>query len=202
MTWRRLYLVRHGEAEEQTQRLNGRAPGVRLTRRGRLQAEAVGLALKNRGVGVIYTSPAARAAETAGIIADITGAPIETQESLAEVDFGDWSGRPFASLEGDAAWRSWNADRGRAHTPGGEGMIEVQARAQRWLASTLAREEQNIVAVSHGDVIKALVAAVIGLPLHFYDRFDIATGSLTTLRQARGDLTLERLNEEIHAAPH
>src|SRR3546814_14004586 len=51
-----------------------------------------------------------------------------TAEALNEIDLGLWSGRSFDALAADKDWVLWNTARAHARPPGGEAMIEVQAR--------------------------------------------------------------------------
>jgi probable phosphoglycerate mutase len=122
------------------------------------------------------------------------------EDALIEIDFGAWNGRRFDSLQGDPEWQRWNAHRGAARPPGGESMGEVQGRTMRWATHAAGRHpDAAIVAVSHGDVIKAMVAAVLGLPLDHYARFDIDPASLTTIILWRDGARLLRMNEAVTA---
>ena len=100
---------------------------------GRAQAEAVALRLADRGVEAVHTSPLERTRETAEPIALACGAPLTVEAALMEIDFGDWNGRSFDELQDQRLWRDWNEKRDRVRAPGGETMLEVQARLARWL---------------------------------------------------------------------
>ncbi|HYD88110.1 MAG TPA: histidine phosphatase family protein [Vitreimonas sp.] len=194
----RVYFVRHGAVERQTTRLSGRTPHLSLTRAGRAQAEAAALALSGRGIETVMTSPLERAQETAEVIAGAAGAALLVDDDLNEIDFGDWSGAMFETLAGDPEWRIWNEDRGRARPPHGESMLEAQARVARWLERARASAHNVIAAVSHGDVVRAAVAYTLGLPLHFYDRFDIDPGSITAILMRGAEARLISMNERPH----
>lgn len=147
----------------------------------------------------LYASPTTRALETGAIIAMDLGLDPVATPAIDEIDFGAWAGRTFADLNPDPAWRLWNADRERRRAPGGESMAEAQVRVANWL--DLVREGQAagaVIAVSHADVIKAAVGYALGLSLHFYDRFDIAPGSLTTLVYGDAGWKVSSLNEAPH----
>src|SRR3546814_4138284 len=86
-----------------------------------------------------------------------------TAEALNEIDLGLWSGRNFDALAADKDWALWNTARAHARPPGGEAMIEVQARVAGLLDELHIRwSGGRIGLVSHGDVIKAAVAHEIG----------------------------------------
>jgi broad specificity phosphatase PhoE len=131
--------------------------------------------------------------ETAEAVAAVHGLPIVSCPALDEIDFGDWTGREFAALDADPAWQAWNVKRGTARVPGGESMAEAIDRA--WPA--LVREGVGaMLCVTHCDVIRGLVARLIGLPIDRMLDFDCAPGSLTTLSlYGNGGGRLVSLNE-------
>ncbi|HST92145.1 MAG TPA: histidine phosphatase family protein [Brevundimonas sp.] len=123
-----VYLVRHGVHDQLQGRLCGRNPGVTMGAEGLAQAEAAGRRLARAGVELVMTSPLERTRQTAEPIARACRADLRIEEDLLEIDFGDWNGRAFDSLQPDPLWRAWNADRDTARPPSGEAMVEVQAR--------------------------------------------------------------------------
>lgn len=176
--------------------LTGRAEGAALTPEGRAQAARLGRALRAEGLSEVRTSPRQRARETATTIAQAAGAPLSTEAALDEVDFGRWTGRSFASLEGDPAWDDWNRRRAASRPPGGEGMAEAADRVARHAESLAARRSgERIALVSHGDVIRALVARVLGLSLDNLLRFEVAPASVSRLEAGPGWARLLTLNE-------
>jgi ribonuclease H / adenosylcobalamin/alpha-ribazole phosphatase len=200
MTATRLHLVRHGAHDELGLALTGRGT-IGLNATGRAQTRAAARKLAPEGIAILYSSPVARALETAAILAGPLGLPVTPEEALAELDFGTWEGAAFDQLEGDPQWADWNSDRGRRAAPGGETMVEVQARTGRWLDTLSRSGVPACAAVSHADVIKAIVAHVIGLPLHLHDRIDVAPGSVSTLLLAGWGMRLLSLNERPDGRP-
>lgn len=141
------------------------------------------------------TSPQERTRQTAAIIAAAHARPLEQEDALNEIDFGDWTGRDFAKLDPLPEWRRWNARRDQARPPDGESMLEVQIRLSRWLETLSTPDLGTVAAVTHADVIKAVVAFALGLSLQAHDRFEVAPGSVTTVSATPDGLTLLRLNE-------
>ena len=154
--------------------------GVALSDEGRAQAAALGERFAQSGVRAVITSPVQRAQETAAPIAAALGLVAQIEPGLEEVDFGAWSGQSFAALARAPGWPAWNAARGLAATPGGETMLAVQARA---VAAVMRHAEGGgvVVAVSHADVIKAVLAHVLGMPLDLLHRMEIAPASRSTV---------------------
>ncbi|MFN3668970.1 MAG: histidine phosphatase family protein [Brevundimonas sp.] len=193
-----LFLVRHGVHDQLRGRLCGRSPGVRLSEAGVAEADAAGRRLAREGVELVLTSPMDRTRQTAERIAQACGAPLAIEEALMEIDFGEWNGRTFDSLEGDPLWRTWNQERDTARPPAGESMAEVQARLSAWLDRIARSGVGAVAAVSHADVIKAAVGLSTGLSMRFHDRFEVNPGSVTTLALGQGFLKLHALNEVPH----
>lgn len=194
-----LILVRHAAHVHLNRMLSGRAPGVPLSDAGRVQAARVAARVARLEPAAVLTSPVERAEETAIAIADQARVGLERAEALNEIDFGDWTGRPFAELAGDPDWDRWNRARETARPPSGESMAEAQARVVAHLAATAAAHDgERVVMVSHADVIRAAVCDVLGLTLDAYWRFDVDPASMTTLAWEHWGGRLVRLNEGVH----
>jgi probable phosphoglycerate mutase len=177
------FLVRHAAHDLLGRTLTGRRPDVRLNEAGRAHAERLGARLARERPAAVLSSPLERCVETAAPIARACGVPLEPAEALHEIDFGGWSGRSFEELHGDPAWSFWNACRGAARCPGGESMLEAQARIVRRLERL---PPGDVVLVSHGDVIKAALCWALGLSLDFVNRFEISPGSISAIELGEG----------------
>jgi probable phosphoglycerate mutase len=191
-----LLLARHASHAVVHGVLVGRDPAVHLSAAGRAEAAALARRVAREGPVALYTSPQPRCRETAGAIAEACGLIPETCDAIDEIDFGEWRGRSFAELEADPRWVTWNASRGTARPPGGEAMHEAQSRALRWTGTLPALHgEATVIAVSHADVIKAVIAAHLGLGLDAHHRFEIAPASLSALALWPGGGRLRFVNE-------
>jgi broad specificity phosphatase PhoE len=193
-----VFFVRHAAHDELGIRLSGRTSTVRLNSTGVDQARSLARYFAHQPVNDIFTSPLDRSLLTAEEIARRCGRPVQIEEALNEIDFGDWSGRTFESLDCEPLWRQWNELRDVTRAPGGECMQDVQARILRWL-ERIDDGRTAIVAVSHADVIKATVAIALGLPADSYWRFDVDPASITTLTREGNVLRLTSLNGVAHA---
>ncbi len=192
----RLLLVRHASHAVVHGVLVGRDPGVHLSAAGRAEAVALARRVARERPVVLYTSPQPRCRETAGALGDACRLVPEVCDALDEIDFGEWRGRSFAELGADPRWAAWNASRGTARPPGGEAMHEAQSRALRWTGTLPALHgEATVIAVSHADVIKAVIAAHLGLGLDAHHRFEIAPASLSALALWPGGGRLRFVNE-------
>ncbi len=176
------FLIRHGDTDALGKTLSGRLPGVRLNAAGRAQVERLAERLAAERIDVIVTSPLERARETAGPLARRLGLEPRIAEELNEYDFGEWSGMSFRELEPDERWRRFNAFRAGARPPGGELMLEVQARAVG-LVQRLCEERADgrVALVSHGDVIRAALLYYLGAPLDHFLRVEVSPASVSAL---------------------
>lgn len=165
----RLVLVRHAEpAPDARGRCYGRLD-VELSDHGREQAEALAVMLRDEPSDVVVSSPRLRALQTAAAL----GRPVEVDERLCELDFGDFEGRTYEELGRDEPelFRRWMAAPTTVHFPNGESYADLRARATAALADVRARAECAIV-VTHGGVIRAALAAWLELPDHAIFRLD------------------------------
>ncbi|MBV9225993.1 MAG: histidine phosphatase family protein, partial [Acidobacteriaceae bacterium] len=166
----RILLIRHGATELTGRVLYGRMPGVHINAEGCRQVQALSQALKERyEVDEIISSPLERALETAQYLADALRLPIETDDDVVELDYGNWMGLTFAEIRESDEWQHYNRLRSISSPPKGEFMMQVQARAWTALEKILSRHAQRetatVAMVSHGDVIRALLILLLGMPL-------------------------------------
>ena len=179
-----VYLVRHGATPSTGKVLPGRAPGLHLAPKGLAQAEAAATRLSaiSTAPAAIYASPLERTRETAAPIARALGLRVRTDRGLLECDFGTWTGRTLKSLMKLPAWRQVQQTPSQFRFPGGESFAEMQARSFGAVVDLAERHRgASIVAVSHADPIKAIVAAAAGVPLDLFQRLVISPCSITTL---------------------
>ena len=190
-------LVRHAAHDWLGRGLAGRMGDVSLNAQGWLQAEALAGRLEGRPIHAIYSSPQPRTTQTVAAVAGRRRLKVNVMPAFDEIDFGDWTGREFASLEGDPQWREWNEHRGSALVPGGEAFTDVQQRAVHGIEDLRVRHpERTVLVVSHGDVIKAIVATALGMSLDLLERFEISPASVSVLEAGEGWVQLKVMNSQ------
>ena len=195
-----IFLVRHGAHDRLDRILCGRMPDVSLGETGRQQAEAVARRLARERIAAIFSSPLERAQETAAPVAARLGLEVSVAHGINEIDVGEWTGAKFDDLHQDERWHIWNRERAISSTPGGEAMHEVQRRALAEIEGwRQAYPDQAIVAVSHSDVIKAVVCGVLELTLDRYHSFEVGPASVTTIVVWSGGGKVISLNEQTGA---
>ncbi len=116
------------------------------------------------------------------------GMKIVVDERLTECDYGDWTGSTLAALGKDPLWKVVQSHPSGVRFPGGESMLGMQHRAVSAVRERDAAVEQEHgpdafwVAVSHGDVIKSVVADALGLHLDEFQRIVVDPASVTVIR--------------------
>jgi broad specificity phosphatase PhoE len=188
-------LARHAAHDWLGRGFAGRQPDVALNAQGRRQAQELVARLAGVQVDHIYCSPQPRTHQTAQPLAQARGFTIQTDAAFDEVDLGDWQGRTFDEVRDQEAWKHWLERRGSAQPPGGEPFAQVERRAMAGLHRLARRHsDQHVLVVSHGDVLKAMVASSIGLSLDRLEQFDIAPASISMLAMGEGWSKLLLLN--------
>ncbi len=180
--------VRHGQTPTTGTSLPGRAPGLHLADSGRAQADAVAARIaKLKRVDAIYSSPLERTRETAAPIGKVRGLKVVVEKGLIECDFGDWTGHELRSLMKLPEWSTVQRYPSGFRFPNGESFTEMQGRIA---AATQRLVEKHpggvVVAVSHADPIKALVAHAMGTHLDLFQRVVISPCSVTAITYTHG----------------
>ena len=190
------YLIRHGNNDLIGHTLAGRLPGVHLNAAGRQQAARLAEGLAREQIQQIFSSPLERARETAAPIAERLCLPVRISEAFNEVDFGEWTGRTIAEMEHLEAWKQWNSFRSGSRIPGGETMLEVQARFVSALEKLHgAFPNGSLGIISHADPIRAALVYWLGMPLDLLQRIEISAASVTIVTLDLWTARLVRLNQ-------
>ena len=178
----RFLLIRHATTDAVGQRFSGRLPGVPLNAAGQAQARQLAARLALLPLHAVYTSPLERATQTADPVAAAHGLTPLADAAFLELDLGEWTNQTFQELHGDPQFHLFNVFRSGTRIPGGELMLEAQARIVAGLQRLAGRHPQQTVAVvSHSDLIKAAVAYYVGMPLDLAQRLEISPASVSVL---------------------
>ena len=192
-----LLLVRHGLTAMTGPVLAGWTPGIHLNDQGREQATALAERLLPVPVAAVVSSPLERCQETAAALAVGRDISVTTDERLGECQYGDWTGQELKKLAKDPLWKVVQAHPSAAAFPGGEALRDTQARAVDAVRERNAAlgDDATWIAVSHGDVIKAIVADALGLHLDMFQRIQADPCSLTVIRYTTLRPFVVRLND-------
>ena len=181
-------LVRHGQTATTGTLLPGRAPGLHLADKGNEQAAAVAERINALSrVDAVYASPLERARETAAPVGAVRKLRVRIERGLLECDFGDWTGQELKALMKLPEWSTVQRYPSGFRFPGGESFTEMQSRMVATVERLCAAHPGGVVvAVSHADPIKALVAHAMGTHLDLFQRIVISTCSVTAIAYGSG----------------
>ncbi len=184
-------LVRHGRTTANaTGVLAGRLPGIRLDERGTEQATATAERLAEVRLVAAVSSPLERCKQTTRAIVARQLAPpaIAAERGLSECDYGEWQGRALKDLAKEPLWKVVQSQPSAAVFPAGESLRSMQDRAVEAVRrrDRLVEEEHGPgavwLAVSHGDVIKAILADALGTHLDLFQRIQVDPASVSIVR--------------------
>jgi broad specificity phosphatase PhoE len=196
-----ILLIRHGDNDVMKTGLAGRLPEVHLNESGRQQAYVLAGRLASAPIKAIYSSPMERALETAYPLAEAKGLEVIVRPGLIELDYGEWQGLTFKRLQRTRLWKLLMQDPIQVRFPGGETLCEAQERARLELEAIAAgHEDKDLIAcVTHGDLVRLLVAHYLDMPLKAYHRLSAHTTSITILSLSKENqahlLTMNQVGE-------
>lgn len=186
-----LVIVRHGRTEANARGVLLGRLDVELDAVGRAQAER--LAASTGPVDRVIASPLRRTRQTAAAFDQ----PVEIDERLIELDYGEFDGRPFDELP-EGTWARWRSDLSFA-PPGGESLQALGLRVRAFLDElTASPSDETVALVSHVSPIKAAVAWALGAGDELTWRLFVAPASITRVEVTDRGVVLRTFNEASH----
>ena len=202
----RYFLVRHGATEWNAQgRIQGQSdPSLNET--GRRQARRLGMRLASVPFAEARCSDLRRCSETAaGILQGRNEVRLREMPELREKNFGAWEGLTFREVEAGYPdlYRNWlKAGDPSFAPPGGESDLQLYSRADTVadrLRETRTGGGRNLLVVSHGGTLRALIARLLGLPVHQMWKFRFANAGLSMVSFFEdGSAVVDLLNDTSH----
>ena len=188
-------LIRHGRSTANAQGVLAGRNDSELDDTGRDQALDLANRLADVPLDVLVTSPQVRARQTAQMAA-AGRAEAVVDEAFAECDYGQWSGAALTELATEPAWEIVQWQPSAAHFPEGETMAQMAHRATHGVRELVRAHPDGFVwIVSHGDIIKAIVADALGVHLDHFQRIMIDTASVSVINFSPRRPFVERLND-------
>lgn len=202
-------MIRHGRTSSNASgTLAGWTEGVGLDDVGRTQAADLAERLAGLAIRTLVSSPLQRCLETAQIVVGgLTDVSVRTDERLGECRYGAWTGGSLKELAKEPLWRTVQDQPSAARFPDGEVFIgesiaEMQARGLQAVRDVDAavNDEHGPRAiwalVSHGDIIKSILADAAGAHLDHFQRIIVNPASLSVVSYTRRRPYLLRLNDD------
>lgn len=197
----KIYLVRHAESLANAQGIyQGQTYDTDLSLRGFAQAKALARRFKQVRFTAVVTSPLKRTRQTAAIVVSHCHAKIfRTEPDIIETDHGDWEGLPKEKVV--ACWprlfKQWLTQPSDVIFPHGEAFRKTQRRVLNWWQKFCRTGGINLV-VTHDNIVRIIIAHVLGLNLDAIWRFHLYPTAITEIITYNKEIFLECLNDKIH----
>lgn len=195
----RLLLIRHAQPEEDARgRCYGRLD-IGLSARGQRRAHLLARTLDRIPLAAVYSSPSTRALETAGPLAAAHHLTSSVEDALREIDFGELEGRSYDEIQAayPDLYRLWMETPTLVEFPGGESYTQLRVRALAALEAIRARHRGEVAAiVSHGGILRAMLADCLRMPDEAVFRIDQSYGGLSIIDWLDGSPLVRVVNAQ------
>jgi broad specificity phosphatase PhoE len=181
-------------------RIQGGGSDTELNKTGRMQAEKLGYALRNRNIEAIYSSPLQRALDTATAIARYHNLKVNVEQDLREIDAGEMEGVTLDNLIKDFSHFliRFSEGNGMGKLPGGESLNDLRQRAWKVVQNILRKHQESAVIVSHYFVTLSIICAALELPLSSVRKMRVRPAGITILNFTESKVTLKVFNDTCH----
>lgn len=196
----RIVLLRHAHSTANLKNvLAGRTEGIVLSSKGENQAVDLVERIGESRFDAVVVSPIQRCSQTIAPWLTTYGKGIvpRVDEGFSEVDYGTWTGKSLAVLQRNKLWKIVQEHPSQMVFPQGESLMEMQSRAIASFHRVNAlKGKHSRLIVSHGDVIKSIVAHVLGMHLDEFQRLVIEPASMTVIETQNGISRLISFNDQ------
>ncbi len=200
----KITLVRHGESLWNGERRIQGTQDPPLSARGLRQTDRLvaRLAVEHPGrLAAVYTSPLRRAAETAERLAAQLRLPVVREPDLREMSLGKWEGLTVQEIQTafPGSYERWLEDPAACPAPGGEGLPDFARRTARALTRMQeAHPGSDLLVVTHGGVVKALLCLVLGLDVRYLFRLKQDNTALSQIQFDGAERRVLFVNDTCH----
>ena len=183
----RLVFIRHAHSTANDAGiLSGQLPGVSLSKKGMKQAENLVERIGACAFDSARVSPLQRCEETIAPWLNSRYSKglksYQIEDALIEMDYGSWSGRKLSSLSREKMWKEIQNRPSTVQFPDGERMRSMQKRALSSVSDAINQKKNGThLFVSHGDVLKAIVASLLKIKLDDFQSLVIDPASITVI---------------------
>ena len=173
-----VYLVRHTSVANDRKLCYGQSE-VRLAASFGEEAAVVSVKLP-AVIDVCISSPLTRCLRLAAYVCESRGLEFTTDNALKELNFGAWEQKPWDSI-GEEAVSGWAKDFVNNPCPGGESFAMLDERVRRFwtaLGQQYGGDDENVVLITHGGVIRSMLSYLGKAPLDKAFTFEVEPGDV------------------------
>ncbi len=201
-----VYLVRHGETDNNVRHRFIGKTDMPLNERGQNQARCLREPMSRVRIEKIYSSPYLRAWMTAEQIKGDREMEITPEKALSEIDCGLWEG--LNRTEVQARWPGmidiWQYEPEKLQFPDGETFQQVQDRAvEAFICIVRENPGRSIVITTHMLTIQLIIAKLLAIPIHdVWNMWRLENTSITSLDiWDDGKFEILKWGEDSHLPP-
>lgn len=193
-----IYLLRHGETEQNLKGLYYGKLDIDITDKGIKQIEYINNKVKNITFDKIYVSNMKRAMSSADIILKDKHIPYIIDKRLSEMNLGVFEGKNYEDIQREypIEYKEWSNDWKAYAPPKGESYISFYERVKEFFQEILKLEDENVLLVTHSGVIRSILTYTMGENLDVFWKFGSKNGDLTLIKYEYGNLYIDSI---IHA---
>ena len=181
-----IILVRHSRSTANTAGvLAGQAPGIALDEVGFTQAQGLVSRIGEIEIKRIISSPLQRCLETITPWHTAHGKSIiEIDRNFIESDYGSWTGQKVSELSKEPLWKEVQKKPSKVTFPAGESFKAMFDRVSKGLDQIIdsLNDDDNVIIVSHGDIIKLAIAKILDLPIDNFQKLVIDPASISIVK--------------------
>ncbi|MBC2579807.1 alpha-ribazole phosphatase [Clostridium sp. DJ247] len=190
-----LYFVRHGETEYNKNKCYYGSLDVELTENGIIQAEKARQLIKDVNFSSVYISEKKRTENTAKILLRDKKYNFIKDKRINETNFGVFEGKSYEQIKTlyPSQCKQWCDDWKKLSPPGGESYIQLYKRVKEFMNDILKLNQENVLIVTHGGVIRSIYCYILGDNLDFFWKFGSETGDITIIKYEYDNLYIDSI---------
>ncbi len=174
----RLYLLRHAQSEGNKRGIFQGTIDLPLSQEGIEQAKRAAKFLERFSFDRIITSPQLRAKQTAQIVAKSLNLPLKVDERLREISYGVLEGKKHEEVKNWEPYLKWLEDPVKYPLEGVDDFDDLRKRLESFIKDL---KGEDILAVTHGGIIRAFLCLLGGFGFSHMWRFSVGNVSLTLI---------------------
>lgn len=194
-----IYLLRHGETEENKNKFYYGKLDVSLNENGKIQAKKVKEFLREINFDIVYTSERSRTKETAGLVVGGKYDKFVVDKRINEMDFGDFEGKGYIEIQKQypKEYETWNNNWKEFSPPGGESYMNFYKRVREFMEQLLKQDNENVLIVTHGGIIRTIFCYVLGGKLDNFWKFSSHNCDLSLIKYEYGNIFIDSITHMI-----
>lgn len=190
-----IYLLRHGETDENKNRFYYGKLDVSLNEKGRIQALKARGFLEGVKFNKVYTSERLRTKETASLVVEKGFNNFISDKRINEMDFGEFEGKDYKEIQKlyPKEYETWSSDWIEFSPPGGESYLEVYNRVKELMEELLREQDENVLVVTHGGIIRTIFCFVLGGNLENFWKFSSKNCDISLIKYEYGNIFIDSI---------